>query len=375
MLSSSVIQIIFQRATMSEMEKITNLIEKNFGETNKKLESLQSTLENDIATIRTDLGQHNDRITTIEQDIRAIQESSRFNEIEIQIEMLKQDRLRNNIRLTGLPPIAFDNPTETVIAIDGILHLSLMPSDFTVYADKHKSSLMISFANYSHKRSFMSSLQQRKSLLAEEVFPSIQSNANIFANDQLTPYFAKLFQAAWQAKKEGRIHSASSLGGRIKVKRNETSAAITIETHQQLTDMLGENGHIEAPQQQLSGPSTSQNDNSNNNNNKGNNNNNKDHNNRGKGPQPASTNPSLQRYIDRRSSDRRDNRPTTNKFRSKNREDLQRNRTDSRDRYRGAIDHDTSPPSREPYYRSEHRSKSFGRSSSPSYRHRYSHRR
>lgn len=288
-----------------------------------------------------------------------------MDEIKIQIEMLKQDRLRNNIRLTGLPAIAFDNPTETVFAIDSVLQLSLIPSDFTVYADKHKSSLIISFANYSHKRTFMSSLQQRKSLLAEEVFPSIKSNSNIFANDQLTPYYAKLFQAAWQAKKDGHIHSASSLGGRIKVKRNESSAAIAIETQQQLIDMLGENSSIEAQQQTSELLTTQSEDNSSK---KGNSNNNKD-NIREKCPQPASNNPSLQRYINRNTSDRRDNRPSTNKFSTRIREDLQRNRINSRDRYRGAIDFDESPPPRESHYSNEKRYQQFGRSSSPSYRH------
>lgn len=351
---------------MSEMDKVTELIEKKFEETNKKLETLQTALQNDVATIRSDLGQHSNRIASIERDIRAIQESNQMDEIKIQIEMLKQDRLRNNIRLTGLPAIAFDNPTETVFAIDNVLQQSLIPSDFTVYADKHKSSLIISFANYSHKRTFMSSLQQRKSLLAEEVFPSIKSNSNIFANDQLTPYYAKLFQAAWQAKKDGQIHSASSLGGRIKLKRNESSAAITIETHQQLIDILGENSSIEAQQQTSGLPNTQSEDDSSN---KGNNNNNKDNNIRGKGPQPASNNPSLQRYIDRNTSDRRDNRPSANKFNRKIREDLQRNRINSRDRYRGAIDFDENPPPGESHYSNEKRYQPFGRSSSPSYRH------
>lgn len=350
---------------MSEMDRISDLIEKKFEETNQKLETIQSTLQNDIAIIRTDLGQHNDRITSIERDIRAIQESSQMNEIKIQIEVLKQDRLRNNIRLTGLPPVAFDKPTDTVFAIDNVLQLSLIPSDFTVYADKHKSSLIISFANYSHKRTFMSTLQQRKSLLAEEVFPAIQSNSNIFVNDQLTPYFAKLFQAAWQAKKDGHIHSASSLGGRIKVKRNESSPAMTIETHQQLTDMLSGNSQSEA-QQQTSGLPNSQNDDISSN--KGNNNNNIANINREKGPQPASNNPSLQRYIDRNTSARRDNRPPANNFRSKNRADVQQNRINSRDRYRGEIDFDESPPPRESHYSNEKRYRPFGRSSSPSYR-------
>lgn len=139
-------------------------------------------------------------IKAIENELQSIKETSQIDEIKLQIESLKQNRPRNNIRLTGLPPIAFDNPIDTVFSIDNILNSGLIPSDFTVYADRNKSSLIISFANYSHKRTFMSALQQRKSLLAEEVFSATESSSNTYFNDQLTPYFANLFQSAWRSK-------------------------------------------------------------------------------------------------------------------------------------------------------------------------------
>lgn len=184
------------------MDQLKNLIESKFDETNGKIESMKTALQTDINTIRTSLAQHNDRITSIEQKLSSIDDDTQIDEIRIQIELLKQDRLRNNIRLTGLPPVAFEDPTETVFAIDSILNLNLVPSDIIVYADRNKSSLIVSFASHTHKRMIMNALQQRKSLLAEEIFTSIDSKSNIFANDQLTPYFANIFQAAWKAKKK-----------------------------------------------------------------------------------------------------------------------------------------------------------------------------
>lgn len=342
---------------MADIDKLTDLITKQFEETNKKLESLQTTLQTDIAAIRTDVSQHNDRLSAIERDLWSIQESSQIDEIKIQIETLKQDRLSNNIRLTSLPTEAFENPTETVFAIDNVLELSLIPSDFTAYADRHKSSLIISFTSYSHKRTFMNTMQQRKSLLVEEVFPSIQSNANIYANDQLTPYFAKLFQTAWQAKKEGKVFSASSLGGRIKVKLIENGPAIPIQSLQQLTKLLGDNGLIQA-QNQPGGSSNTQNDYTNGK--KNDNNSIKEDILGTKSQQPASNNPALQRYIGRNTPDIRDNRPSVNKFSSKIRSDLKQHRIKSRDRYRGEIDVDTSPPPRGSRHSNGNRAKSYG---------------
>lgn len=358
---------------MSEKNIIKQLIETKFDETNGKIESIKTALQTDIATIHTNLGQHNERITSIEQKLNSINESDQIEEIKIQIEMLKQDRLRNNIRLTGLPPIAFDNPNEAVLSIDYILQLGLIPSDFIVYADRHKSSLIVAFANHSHKRLFMSALQQRKSLLAEEVFPSIKSNSNIYANDQLTPYFAKLFHEAWQAKKEGRVYSASSLGGRIKVKQYEDSSAITISNHQQLNELLNDT-HNDKAQTHSNRSLRERNDDSS----TSNNNNNDSSNNHSKtetippekGRQPASNNPPLQRFIDRKQLIQRHFR-SSNQFSSKIRANLQQHRTHSRDRaYRGNIDFDISPPSKSSHHRSENRYKSYKRSPSPSPSHR-----
>lgn len=223
---------------MADNKELIDLIEKKFTETNKNIESIQSQIQTDISTFRVDLDGLKKRIELIETESNEAHD--RINDVCLQIELLKQERLRNNIRFTGLPPNAFDDPIHTVMSIDEVLKIDLIPSDFTAYADRHKSSLIVSFASHAHKRLLTNTLQQRKSLLVEEIFPSIKSNSNVYANDQLTPYFAKLFQAAWKAKKDGSIFSASSLGGRIKVKLHETSQPVLIETEDQLIDLMNE---------------------------------------------------------------------------------------------------------------------------------------
>lgn len=230
------------------------LIEDKFAETNKNIENIQSTLQNEIADINTNITNHTNRIEKIETEIEAINNDKQLDEIRLQLELIKQDRLRNNIRLTGLPPVAFEDPVDTIMQIESVLKIGLIASDFTAYADRHKSSLIVSFSSHTFKRMFTNELHSRKSLLVEEVFPSIQSNSNIYSNDQLTPYFAKIFQAAWQAKKEGIIYSASSLGGKIKVKVNETSRITIIETEQQLNDLVHNKQPDAAPTQQSNGP-------------------------------------------------------------------------------------------------------------------------
>lgn len=160
------------------------------------------------------------------------------NYIEIQLEILKQDRLRNNIRLTGLPPQAFVNPTDTVIRIINTVQMNLLPSDFVAYSDRKKSSIIITFDKHSHKRHFMDLMRKRKTLLVEEIL-QVQSKSPVYCNDHLTQYFSAIFQKAWIAKKNKQLFSASSLGGRIKVRKFENSNLVIVETESQLCDIIG----------------------------------------------------------------------------------------------------------------------------------------
>lgn len=214
-------------------------IKKQFTNTNANIKTLQDTINGQIKTIRDDVTDHNSRITKLEG--YAATDGRQIENISHQLELLKQDRLRNNLRLTGLPPLAFDNIQDTIVKILNILKISLLPSDFVAYSDRNRTSIILSFGNYTHKRYFMDTLRKKDALLVEEVL-QVESNARIFCNDQLTPYFASLFQTAWQAKKTNKIHAASSLGGRIRIRKTNTSEFILIQSPSQLDDII-ESGH------------------------------------------------------------------------------------------------------------------------------------
>lgn len=219
---------------MSEMDELRKFIKDEFTNTNSIVESV----EKKVCDIVKQVDHNNTRINKLEDYSAA--DNHRLDKLEYQIELMNQDRLRNNLRLTGLPPAAFERVESAVMQIINVLKLNLVPSEFTAYADQSKYSIIVSFDHQTHKRLFMNALRQRKTLLVEEVFPSTQSNSKIYCNDQLTPYFSKLFQSAWQAKREKQIHSASSTGGRIKIRKNENSKLITVESIQHLTEIIAD---------------------------------------------------------------------------------------------------------------------------------------
>lgn len=197
----------------ADLDQKQSIIKDEFANTNSKIESVNKI----ISEIKSDVDGHGARISQLESYTTA--DNHRFDAISLQIEILKQDRLRNNLRLTGLPPVAFDNTINTVMKIIDVLKLELLPSDFVAYSDRNQASIILTFDHQAHKRLFMSALRQRNELLVEEIFTSIRSNSKIYCIDQLTPYFASLFQKAWDAKKQKLIYSASSLGDRIKIRK------------------------------------------------------------------------------------------------------------------------------------------------------------
>lgn len=185
--------------------------------TNTKIETLQTTLNNEIDSIRSELSDHTNRLDKVENEIKSTNITEKFEEMSLQIELLKQDRLRNNLRITGLPETAYDHPDDALLRIAHVLQIDLIPSDYTVYVDRHKSSIIVLFASHTYKRSMINAMKNKQSLFVEELY-DMPSNTRIFMNDQLSPYFAK---------KDGTLYSASSAGGRIRIKKFENSRPVT----------------------------------------------------------------------------------------------------------------------------------------------------
>lgn len=224
---------------MSEIDQLRAFIKDEFTNTNSIIESV----EKKVTEVVKQVDVHTTRINQLEDF--SVADNRRLNTMEYQIELLNQDRLRNNLRLTGLPPIAYERVDNTVMQIIKVLNINLFPSEFTAYSDNKNYCIIVAFDHLSHKRQFMDTLRQRNQLLVEEVFPSIRSNEKIFCNDQLTPYFSQLFRRAWEAKKAKQIHSASSIGGRVKIRTKPNGNLITIESIEHLNEIISSNTSME----------------------------------------------------------------------------------------------------------------------------------
>lgn len=73
--------------------------------------------------------------------------------------------------------------------------------------------------------------------MVEEVF-KMKLNSQIYLNDHLTPYFNNLYLIARTAKRDGKLASATSHGGKIRARKNANDAPIVITSENQLQTLI-----------------------------------------------------------------------------------------------------------------------------------------
>ena len=164
--------------------------------------------------------------------------TAKISELEISIEVLKQDQLKNNMCISGIPThLNKNNTAESVIAIAKALGLDYTPSLFTSYAVAGNKFVIVHFYNIKHKQTLMNKIRIKKSLMVEEAL-GVKSNSQIYLNDHLTPYFNALYLRARKAKSENKLVSASSYGGKIRARKRPDDIPTVITNELQLQMLI-----------------------------------------------------------------------------------------------------------------------------------------
>lgn len=221
---SDIFQLLKCVASKEDILDIKSQITASNTETTEKIESIN-------------------RRISIAEEVNADQ-ASKLEMLEANIEILKQDQLKNNICISGVPPEKFSNDNKTneiVISIAKALGAEFTHTQFSSYAVAKNKFVIVHFYNLKHKQILLNKIRIRKSLMVEEVF-GIKSNSQIYLNDHLTPYFNNLYLIARRAKKEGKLASASSYGGKIRARKSTNDAPSVIVCEKQLQLLIDDNG-------------------------------------------------------------------------------------------------------------------------------------
>lgn len=206
------------------LQDIFNLINERH---NKADEAMKQTID----VLKTDK-------TSIKRETET--NTVKLTELEKSVEVLKQDKLKNIIKIPGLPSIKFDTAT-FVYNLFNHLDIELLDDEFKAYQTRTSNFIIIQFDSYKEKALLLKKIKNKQSLLTEELFKGIKSNNQIYISDQLTPYFAKIFHIARNAKKEEKIYATTARGGKIRVKKNIDSPFHFIFTEDELNQIIAMN--------------------------------------------------------------------------------------------------------------------------------------
>lgn len=208
----------------------------------------QTAKKEDMEEIKTQIKEYKEetdkKMNSMKKEIKIVSSSNtrnaeRIDCLQATIETLKQDQLQNNLCISGVP-IEIVNKLDTATIISNIasaLGITIDKSQSSSYAVANKKFVIVKFFNLKYKQMLISKMRSKKSLMVEEVFKT-KSNSQIYLNDHLTQYFNKLYLTARTAKKEGKLVSATSYNGKIRVRKNSNDVPILITSESQLLEII-----------------------------------------------------------------------------------------------------------------------------------------
>lgn len=189
----------------------------------------------------------------------SIDNTDRISELEGTIQVLQQEKLRNNVCISGVPPDKDLNAMHAVHKIANTLNVDVSSDKFTAFPSANNKLIIVSFQHGTTKQQLINKIRVKKSLIVEEVFgPTAKSNSQIYINDHLTKYFSELFLMTRTAKKENKLATASSIGGKIRVRKSPDSYPVTITNKTQLIELIEMDASGDAQQFNNDGSSSSQ---------------------------------------------------------------------------------------------------------------------
>lgn len=223
------------------VEQTLSKIAALLGDTAKKddIDSLKTQIINFTTSTNEEISKLKHSIEAVET--KSYEQQDQIISLQADVQTLKQTQLRNNISVAGIPEVllASSKPSDVIMNIASKLGIVIAENQFNAHSVANNRFVIAHFHDFEHKRSIMSKLRIVKKLCVRDLFSNESSNdSQIFVNDHLTPYFNKLYLMARNAKREGKVFSATSYSGRIHVRKFHNDLPILITSEQQLNLLI-----------------------------------------------------------------------------------------------------------------------------------------
>lgn len=214
------------------IEYITSLSSKDnmLKEISKKLDVLNDKFSVQEVVVNKVL-EENKKLKSRNNDLER-----RLADVEYDINKTESYIRRNNIEIQGIPnDISNDSLEQTIISVAQKVGVDIEPSNIEAcHRLKRKTQgskpVIVRFTN----RRICEKLHRVKKNLKDTNFKDVQGlneNTKVFFNENLCPYYQKLFSICYKLKKSGYIDSVWSYHGEVyyKIKENDHSFSVTDE--------------------------------------------------------------------------------------------------------------------------------------------------
>lgn len=141
-----VFNLIKSCATKSDIEQLTQKVTTHTNETAKKFTKL------------------NERVDQIASS--SSMNTDRIEQLEVNVELLKQEQLKNNICISGIPSDITQSmdTAEIVIAIANSLGVQLVSSNFNAYTVANNKFIIVHMYNIKNKLLMVSNVRKKRAL-------------------------------------------------------------------------------------------------------------------------------------------------------------------------------------------------------------------
>lgn len=209
------------------MDLLSNIKAQN-SDTKNEISSFKRTIDNKFKTVDGEIKSQGQRVCSMERKIADME--SQMNVVKYERELSKQQQLKNNISIHGLPISENENAIKTALLVFAAFGLNFSEQNITAAyrasgAASATRSIIVKFAEFKDKLSVLNAKTKKPVTMKDVVQCSGElQNRSIYLNNHVTPFFAKLLAAGRNGVKSEQLHSCwiGTDGCLIKVKEGDS---------------------------------------------------------------------------------------------------------------------------------------------------------
>lgn len=157
-------------------------------------------------------------------------------------ELERQQKLKNNVSICGVPKADDENASAVALTVFKAFGLNFSPTDFTgVYRTTGRfSAIIVIFSEFTNKLSAMAAKSKKNVLLGDVAdCDDSQRNTQIFINNHITPFFARLLGVGREGVRNKTIHSCWIATNGCLVKKTPEGKPIIVRSMDDMTKLTG----------------------------------------------------------------------------------------------------------------------------------------